>query len=288
VAKAFQGEAAVVRHTVPLEAGLEPFPGYRLRRYLGHGSFAQVWEAEANDGRRLALKFLPAEHQNGTPGELRSLQAVRRLAHPNLIRIDRVWCHLGYVVIAMELADASLADLQTTYRTECGTTVLPEYVCLMLSQVAAGLDFLNGRRHRIDGQSVSIQHCDVKPSNLMLFGDIVKLADFGLAVLMTAPMMAHHPCGTPEYAAPEVFRGRLSRQSDQFSLAVTYCELRGGRLPFPGPCRTFRSDYFHPAPDLSMLLPMERPIATRALSAVAEERWASCGEFMDRMTRLFI
>ena len=94
-----------MRYAVRLEAGLEPFPGYHLRRLLGFGSFAEVWEAEAADGGRVALKFLPAERQNATPGELRSLQAVRQLLHPNLIRIGRVWCHLGYIVIAMELAD---------------------------------------------------------------------------------------------------------------------------------------------------------------------------------------
>jgi serine/threonine-protein kinase len=277
-----------VRHAVPLEAGLEPFPGYRLHRFLGQGSFGQVWEAQTADRTRLALKFLPADHQYATPGELRSLQAVRTLVHPNLIRIDRVWCHLGYVVVAMELADCSLADLQASYRNERGTALLPEFVCLMLSQVAAALDFLNGRQHQIDGQRVAVQHCDVKPSNLMLFGDTVKVADFGLAALMTGPSMPHYPSGTPEYAAPEVFRGRLSRQSDQFALAVTYCEMRGGRLPFAGPGRVFRSDYFHPAPDLSMLLPKERPIVARALASVPRERWTSCGEFTDRVSRLFI
>jgi serine/threonine protein kinase len=273
---------------VPLEAGLEPFPGYHLRRLLGLGSFGEVWEAEADDGTRVALKFLPAERQHATPGELRSMQAIRQFLHPNLIRIHRVWCHLGYIVVAMELADASLADVQASYRTERRTAVPPEHVCLLLSQAAAALDFLNARRHLIDGQTVSIQHCDVKPSNLMLFGDTVKVADFGLAALMTAPSMLRNPAGTPGYAAPEVFRGRLSHWSDQFSLAMTYFELRTGRLPFGTPPRSFRADYFHPPPDLAILAPKERPVVARALATLPEERWASCGEFIDHVARLFI
>src|SRR5262249_26130758 len=152
------------------------------------------------------------------PGELRSLQAVRQLVHPNLIRVSRVWCHLGYIVIAMEMADGSLADLLASYRAKAGTPIFPEHVCLLLSQAAAALDFLNARQHVVEGQPVSIQHCDVKPSNLLLFGETVKLADFGLAATMTGPMMSHRPTGTPEYAAPEVFRARLSRHSDQFAL----------------------------------------------------------------------
>jgi serine/threonine-protein kinase len=288
VSPAFPEEVATVRHAVPLRTGLEPFPGYRLRRLLGYGSFAEVWDAEADDGSRMALKFLPAEHQHATPGELRSLQAIRRLQHPNLIRIDRVWCHLGYIIIAMERADGSLADLQATYRNEVGTAVTPEHACLLLSQAAAALDFLNTRQHLLDAKAVSIQHCDVKPSNLMLFGETVKLADFGLAALLSGPVLPRRPCGTPAYAAPEVFRGRLTRGSDQFALAVSYCELRGGRLPFDPAPRTFQPDYFHPPPDLSPLTPRERPLVARALATVAEERWPSCGEFIDRLTRLFI
>jgi serine/threonine protein kinase, bacterial len=277
-----------VRHAVPLRTGLEPFPGYRLRQLLGYGSFAEVWEAEAGDGALVALKFLPAERQQDTPGELRALQTIRKLPHPNLLRIDRVWCHLGYIIIAMERADGSLADLHATYRTEMGTSIIPEHTCLLLSQAAAALDFLNARRHAFEHKTVAIQHGDVKPSNLMLFGETLKLADFGLAALLSGPVTPRQPCGTPEYAAPEVFRGRLSRHSDQFSLAVTYCEVRGGRLPFAPPPRTFQPDYFHPPPDLSMLSPRERPVVARALATAAEERWPSCAEFIDRVSRLFI
>ncbi len=277
-----------MRHAVRLETGLEPFPGYHLRRLLGYGSFAEVWEAEADDGTVIALKFLPAERHQATPNELRSLQTIRQLQHPNLLRIDRVWCHLGYIVIAMERADGSLADLQATYRAETGSAIFPEHACLLLSQAAAALDFLNTRQHVVEGKTVAIQHCDIKPTNLMVFGDTVKLADFGLAVLMTGPLAVHRPCGTPGYAAPEVFRGRLSRRSDQFSLAVSYCELRGGRLPFDEPPRTFHPDYYHPKPDLAMLSPKERPVLARALATAPEERWPSCAEFIDRVARLFI
>ncbi len=277
-----------MRHAVPLEKGLEPFPGYSLRRLLGYGSFAEVWEAEADDGSRVALKFLPAERDNATPGEIRSLQAIRQLSHPHLIRVHRVWCHLGYIIIAMERADGTLADLHATYRTQVGTDIIPEHVCLLLSQAASALDFLNGRRHRLEGKPVTIQHCDIKPSNMMQFGETVKLADFGLAATLSGPTVRRRPAGTPEYAAPEIFRGLLSRSSDQYGLAVCYCELRGGRLPFAKPPRTFHPDYVPSAPDLSMLLPPERPIVARALSPVPEERWLSCGDFIDRLTRLLV
>src|SRR5262245_9149169 len=100
----------LVHQTARLEVGLEPFPGYHLRRPLGQGGFGEVWEATTPTGRPIALKFLPCEEERTTVQELRSLQAIRQLRHPHLVRIEQVWCHLGYVVVAMELAEGNLAD----------------------------------------------------------------------------------------------------------------------------------------------------------------------------------
>ena len=45
------------------------------------------------------------------------------------------------------------------------------------------LDFLNTRQHTLDGRKVAFQHCDVKPSNMLLIDGSVKLTDFGLSVM---------------------------------------------------------------------------------------------------------
>src|SRR5438034_560951 len=98
-------------HTLTLHPGLEPFPGYRLIQRRGIGGFAEVWEAENSDGNKVALKFLSGFDGHSSPREIRAIQAVRSLQHPNLVRIDQVWCHQGYIVVCMELADGSLQDL---------------------------------------------------------------------------------------------------------------------------------------------------------------------------------
>src|SRR5947209_2758134 len=69
-----------------LEKGREPIPGYRLRRYLGRGSFGQVWEADTVDGQSLAMKFLSCESGTQAGMENQSIQMVRQLEHPGLIR----------------------------------------------------------------------------------------------------------------------------------------------------------------------------------------------------------
>jgi serine/threonine protein kinase len=268
--------------TPSLDAGSEPYPGYRLREFLGRGSFGEVWTAEAPSGRFVALKFMPCD-THGSTQELRTLQKIRQIQHGNLVQIDRVWCWARHLVVSMELAEGGLDDLLNIYRTEFGTPMGPEQVCYYLGQIATALDFLNARQHRVDGQLVAVRHCDVKPSNMLVFGTTVKLADFGLSVLASTSSQVHDRSGTPAYAAPEVFQGRINDRTDQYALAVSYCELRGGRLPFTDTPSSLQRSYIRPRPDLSMVTETERPILHRALAPVGIDRWPSCNELIARL-----
>jgi len=273
-------------HMSSLWTGKEFCPGNRLRKFRGRGSYGSVWEGETTDGEPAALKFLPCGDGMAVAQEIRSIQAIKQLYHRNLVRVHEVWCHRGYIVVVMELADGSLLDLLDAYQSEFGQPLPPEDVCQCLAQAADALDFLNARQHEIDGQCVGFQHCDIKPSNLLLFGETVKLCDFGLASPITTPVRFHRLAGTWAYAAPEVFQGRLSNWTDQFALAVTYCELRTGQLPFPDLPTTFPPGYVRPAPDLSILPDSERPIIAKALAHTPQDRWQSCGELMHRLTEV--
>ena len=71
---------------------------------------------------------------------------------------------------------------------------------------------------------------------------------------------------TPSYVAPEVLEGYVTDTSDQYSLAVTYCEMRGGRLPFTGGANQVIYAHLHKEPDLSALPAEERPVVARALA----------------------
>jgi serine/threonine protein kinase len=264
---------------------MEPYPGTHLGQLLGKGGFAEVWDAQTADGKSIALKFLPSRGDMSTANEIRAIEQVRKLHHPNLIHVDRVFLNWGYIIVAMELAEGSLTDLLDAYRTEFGTPIVPEQVCIYLNQVADALDFLHSRQHLVENQRVAIQHCDIKPSNMLLFGDTVKLADFGLSSVTTAKRQGHRKAGTLDYTAPEVFRGELSDQTDQYALAVSYCLLRGGRLPFPDTPQKFSETYVRPEPDLSMLGEAERPIIARALSVAPQNRWPSCVELISNLRK---
>jgi serine/threonine protein kinase len=268
-----------------LRPGLEPLPGYRLRLLLGRGSFGEVWEAEALSDRSVALKFLPCDHSAAASEENRSIQMVRHLEHPNLIQIDNVWCYPGYLVVSMELADGTLQDLFEAYRAKCATAIIPEHLCSLLVQAAAALDFLNTRQHHLGDQVVALHHCDIKPSNLLLFGPTLKLTDFSLTSATTLVMKIHRQGGTPDYSAPEVFQGRLSDRTDQYALAVTYCQMRTGRLPFEPAPRPYSRTYVRPLPDLSQLPEAEQPIIARALARAPCDRWPCCTEMIEQLCK---
>ena len=253
-------------------------PGYQLVRQRGVGGFGEVWEAEKPDGTRVALKFLQCTGaRGGAAMELRSLQIVQGIQHRNLVEVERVWCAGAYLIIAMELADGSLMDLLNVYYDERNAPMPPGHLLPMLAQAAKALDFMNHRTHRINGEQVTVQHCDINPSNILVFGETVKLSDFSLTTVMNGPVKDHRRAGTTAYAAPEVFQGSLTRWTDQYALAVCYCLLRGG-LPFHDTPDTFELAYVRPAPDLSMLTPAEQPAIARALSPIPEQRWPTCRE----------
>jgi serine/threonine protein kinase len=256
--------------------------GYRLREELGKGGFATVWEAEHKSGRRSALKFIPCRRDLSAAKELRAIQAISRLGCPNLVEVEQVYSDVGCIIVVMELADGSLLDLLGRYQEEAQAPVLPELVCIYLAQAAEALDFLNAHRHEVQGTLSGFQHCDVKPSNLLLFDDVVKLSDFGLSSASGATIRLHRRAGTPAYAAPEVFQSRISDWTDQYALAISYCQLRGGRMPFTD-TPSFRREYVRPTPDLTMLPETEQPIIARALSHTPQNRWPTCTELVRRL-----
>jgi serine/threonine protein kinase len=219
---------------------------------------------------------------SSTSREVRSLQAVQALDHPNLLRIRNVWSLPGYIVIGMDLADASLLDLLQLYLEDLGKLIEPEKVCQYLAPIAAALDFLNTRQHRADGRLIGYQHGDVKPNNILLVGESPMLADYGLAVPTLGPVTPCPRSGTVEYCPPELFQGHLTDRSDQYSLAVTYYVMRTGQFPFPpvkGTPSTLK-DYRRPDPDLSALPVEERPPIARALSPAPAQRFRTCTDFM--------
>jgi serine/threonine protein kinase len=276
-----------------LGAGAEPVPGYRLMARIGVGSSAEVWKAVGPGGVPLAMKFIhlgeedevvearsPASIRKVCRDSLRSLELMREVRHANLLPLFGAWQRPSYLIVGMEVADGTLMDrCNEAVRQGLPGIPLPELIEYM-QQGARGIDFLNEPRHTLLGRErVGIQHRDIKPQNLLLVGGVIKVGDFGLAKLLEDAIMNTGGL-TPAYAAPEFFLGRSSSRSDQNSLAVTYCQVRGGRLPFVGSYWDVMKGHVLKAPDLSMLPKGERPAVARALAKRPEERWPDCRTFV--------
>jgi serine/threonine protein kinase len=273
-------EEAKTTGELAIQSGAEPVPGYKLLHLLGRGGFGEVWKAHGLGGFPVAIKFIKLG--KGTDHiELNSLQLMKDVRHPNLVPVFGAWEKGGYLVIAMELADQTLLDRldQALANKEDGIP-FPELIEYM-GEAAKGIDYLNEQRHNLRGKErVSIQHRDIKPQNLFLVGGSVKVADFGLAKLLEQSIASHTGGMTPAYAAPEFLEGATTRQSDQYSLAVTYCHLRGGRLPFIGNHVQIMAGHLSRPPDLTMLPADERPAVAKALAKKPQERWHSCRAFV--------
>jgi tetratricopeptide (TPR) repeat protein len=262
-------------------AGSRPLPEYELISLLGRGGFGEVWKATGPGGFEVALKFIRLGEQAGAV-ELRSLELMKGIRHAHLLPMFGAWQRDDLLVIAMELAERTLWDRWREVAAQ-GLPGIPfAEMVVYLQEAAKGLDFLNERRHPSAlGEVTGIQHKDIKPQNLLLVGGTVKVADFGLARMLEQTIANASGGLTPGYAAPEFFQGKVTRWSDQYCLAVSYCLLRGGRLPFEGSAMQVMAGHVLQPPDLSMLPEGERPAVARALAKDPERRWPTCRDFAE-------
>jgi serine/threonine protein kinase len=268
---------------VRIEAGTEPIPGYRLIERLGGGGFGEVWKAEVPGGLFKAMKFVFGDLQGmGEDGsraeqELKALSRVKTVHHPYILSLERYDIVNGQLIIVMELADRTLWD---RFR-ECRLAGLPgiprDELLNYIQETAEALDLMNNQ--------FQLQHLDIKPQNLFLVFNHVKVADFGLVKDLGNMAAATITGGvTPVYAAPETFDGWLSRFSDQYSLAIVYQELLTGQRPFQGSTmRQLVMQHLQSPPDVGSLPVADRGPILRALAKNPDERFPTCLELVQAL-----
>jgi formylglycine-generating enzyme required for sulfatase activity len=268
-----------------LAAGARPLPDYELKALLGRGGFGEVWRATGAGGFDVALKFVRREGKEGDV-ERRALETIKGLRHAHLLPVFGAWERLGWLIVAMELADKTLMDRFLECHAAGQRGIPREELLGYLRDSARGLDYLTEARPGFDGKMTFLQHRDVKPQNLMLVGGTVKVADFGLIKVLKHTATQASSKMTLAYAPPELFGEKLTRWSDQYSLAVSYCLLRGGRMPFSGNAAQLTIGHLQRPPDLSMLPEAERPAVARALEKEPEKRWPNCTAFAEAVAQV--
>lgn len=265
---------------VHFEANVEPVPGYRLIDRLGSGGFGEVWKCIAPGGIYKAIKIIHGDLRSQdndlvryAEQELKSLERVKQVRHPFLLAIDRYDIVDGRLLIIMELADCNLWDRFRQYRQKGQPGIPRDELMVYMQEAAEVLDLMNGEH--------GLLHLDVKPQNIFLQWNHVKVGDFGqvkdlqgLAAQVTGGI-------TPVYAAPETFDGIVTRACDQYSLACVYQELLTGQRPFDGTSMNqLLMQHLAAPPNLAPSPPDDRPALARALAKKSEERFPTCAEFV--------
>ncbi len=185
------------------------------------------------------------------------------------------------LLIAMGIGDQTLADQLEQCTSEGGAGVPVDELLECLEGCAKAIDLLNVR--------YNIQHCDIKPQNILLVGGDAQVCDFGLAKQMDDHRRTTTNAYTIAYAAPEVIEGREpTRWTDQYSLAISYVELRTGSLPYfsetlPSVIKAKETGNLN----LSSLTKRERKVIQRAASRKPEDRYENCVEMVRALREAF-
>jgi serine/threonine protein kinase len=253
-------------------------PGYTLTERIGSGGYAEVWRAEAPGGIEKAVKIVYGYYDDEFASqELKALERIKGVRHPFLLSLERFEILNGRLAILTELADMSLDQRLRQCRGEGLIGIPRDELLRYMADAADALDFLSQRHNLL--------HLDIKPENLLVLGDHIKVADFGLVKEIATRTQNSLVSGmTPTYAAPEIFDDDPSAQSDQYSLAIVYQEMLVGTLPFPGrTAAQLAKQHTQAEPQLASVPPEDRPVLARALAKKPADRFETCKAFVDAL-----
>lgn len=201
---------------------------YQVLARLGGGGMGVVYTArDTRLGRTVALKFLPPQWSHDEDAKqrfVREAQAASATDHRNICTIhDIAAADDGQLFIVM----AYYEGLTLKQRLESGPLPVDEALDIA-TQIADGL----ARAH-----AQGIVHRDVKPGNLILAEDGVRIVDFGLATFADALQLtiAGSTLGTAAYMSPEQVRGEAAdAQTDVWATGVILYQMLTGHVPFRG------------------------------------------------------
>ncbi|XP_067336583.1 MAP/microtubule affinity-regulating kinase 3a isoform X13 [Channa argus] len=200
---------------------------YRLLKTIGKGNFAKVKLARhILTGREVAIKIIDKTQLN--PNSLqklfREVRIMKILNHPNIVKLFEVIETERTLYLVMEYASGGEVF---DYLVAHGRMKEKE-ARAKFRQIVSAVQYCH-QKH--------IVHRDLKAENLLLDADMnIKIADFGFSNEFTLGNKLDTFCGSPPYAAPELFQGKKydGPEVDVWSLGVILYTLVSGSLPFDG------------------------------------------------------
>eukprot|EP00928_Gymnodinium_smaydae_P080621 TRINITY_DN64287_c0_g1_i1.p1 TRINITY_DN64287_c0_g1~~TRINITY_DN64287_c0_g1_i1.p1 ORF type:complete len:461 (+),score=94.12 TRINITY_DN64287_c0_g1_i1:83-1465(+) len=198
---------------------------YKVMKVLGDGTYGSVLRAQnKSTGETVAIKKMKQKYHSWDECiKLREVTSLRKLLHPNIVKLKEVIRENDELHLVFEFMEANLYEY-----TKNKAKPLPESkVRNIMFQTLQAVHFMhkNGYFHR-----------DMKPENLLISGDTVKLADFGLAREIRARPPFTDYVSTRWYRAPEVLLRNPTYNSpiDIWACGCIMAELYTLRPLFPG------------------------------------------------------
>ncbi|XP_031656633.1 MAP/microtubule affinity-regulating kinase 3 isoform X6 [Oncorhynchus kisutch] len=216
------------RNSIASCADEQPHVGnYRLLKTIGKGNFAKVKLARhILTGREVAIKIIDKTQLNPTSLQklFREVRIMKILNHPNIVKLFEVIETEKTLYLVMEYASGGEVF---DYLVAHGRMKEKE-ARAKFRQIVSAVQYCHQKK---------IVHRDLKAENLLLDADMnIKIADFGFSNEFTMGSKLDTFCGSPPYAAPELFQGKKydGPEVDVWSLGVILYTLVSGSLPFDG------------------------------------------------------
>ncbi len=204
---------------------------YRLERELGRGGMATVYLAEdLKHKRQVAIKVLKPELAAvlGAERFVQEITTTAALQHPHILPLFDSGVADSFLYYVMPFIDGETLRSKLDRETQLG---IEEAVRITIA-VADALDYAH--RH-------GVIHRDIKPENILLHDGRPMVADFGIALALSAAAGGRMTetgmsLGTPHYMSPEQATAdkEISARSDIYSLASVCYEMLTGNPPHVG------------------------------------------------------
>ncbi|KAK1378072.1 MAPK related serine/threonine protein kinase [Heracleum sosnowskyi] len=168
---------------------------YDMIKEIGRGAFGCVFQARDNQsGEVVAIKRLNRKFESWEEClNLREVKSLQKMHHSNIVKIKEITQENNFLYFVFEYMECNLHQLM---RIRTNTKPFSETeIRNWCFQVFNGLAHMHARGYF---------HRDLKPDNLLVSGNIIKIADFGLArEINTSPPYSEY-VGTRWYRAPEI------------------------------------------------------------------------------------